>query len=290
MRWGRRIIATLLLLVLPWLGGCSAVRLTYGQGPLLAYWWLDGYVDFTSEQSPRVKAALEDYLAWHRATQLPDYAALLVRLQAIAQQPVSAAQVCSLNDEIQRRIETAYERAVPAMAEIVRGLSPEQINHLEKRYARNNEEAVRDFLQPVPAERQAASLKRTLERAETLYGPLDDVQRTLLAAGLQASPFDPRRWLDERRARQQDILDGLRQLLASRADAATVQAALRAFAAHTTQSPRPDYRAYQRRLMEANCALTARLHNSMRAEQRQHVVDKLKGWEEDARALMRAEP
>lgn len=290
MRWGRRIIATLLVLVLPWLGGCSAVRLTYGQGPLLAYWWLDGYMDFSSEQSPRVKAALEDFMAWHRATQLPDYAALLARLQPIARQPVSASQVCSLNEDIQRRIETAYKRAVPAMAEIVRGLSPEQLNHLEKRYARNLEEATQEFLQPVPAERQAASLKRTLERAESLYGPLDEAQRALLAAGLQASPFDARRWLDERRARQQDILDGLRQLLASRADAAAVQAALRAFAAHNTQSPRPEYRAYQRRLVEANCALTARLHNSLRPEQRQHAADKLKGWEEDARALMRPEP
>lgn len=290
MRWGRRIIATLLVLLLPWLGGCSAVRLTYGQGPLLAYWWLDGYLDFSSEQSPRVKSALEEFMAWHRATQLPDYAALLARLQAIAQQPVTAAQVCSLNEEIQRRIETAYERAVPAMAEVVRGLGPEQIAHLEKRYARNNEEAARDFLQPVLAERQAASLKRTLERAESLYGPLDEAQRALLAAGLQASPFDPQRWLDERRARQQDILDGLRQLLATRADAAAVQAALRAFAAHASQSPRPEYRAYQRRLVEANCALTARLHNSMRPEQRQHLGRELKGWEEDVRALMRTEP
>ncbi|MBI5259629.1 MAG: hypothetical protein HY855_24210 [Burkholderiales bacterium] len=269
------------------LSGCSAVRLSYGQGPLLAYWWLDGYMDFTSEQSPRVKAALEDYFAWHRSTQLPDYLLLLERMQQMAQEKVTPAQACRLVDEVQRRLETAYERAVPQMAELVRGLSPAQIDHLEKRYERNLQEAARDYLQPVAAERQQAALKRTLAQAEMIYGSLDDAQRALLAAGLAASPFDPQRWLAERRARHQDILRSLRQLVADQADAPTVQAALRAFAAQSVQSPRADYRAYRQRLIEANCALGAQLHNTLRPAQREHAVQKLQGWADDARALMR---
>ena len=39
------------------LGGCSSVRLAYGNGPQLAWWWLDGYVDFSTEQTPRVALA-----------------------------------------------------------------------------------------------------------------------------------------------------------------------------------------------------------------------------------------
>lgn len=34
------------------LSGCSMVRLSYDQGPRLAWWWLDGYVDFSREQKP----------------------------------------------------------------------------------------------------------------------------------------------------------------------------------------------------------------------------------------------
>lgn len=283
---GRWIIVTLLLA----LSGCSALRFTYGQAPLLAYWWLDGYVDFSSEQSPRVKAALEDFMAWHRSSQLPDYAVMLQRLQGMARERVTPAQVCSMSDELQRRLETAFDRAVPQMAEIVRDFSPAQIDHLEKRYQRNNDEAARDFLQADPAERQEAALKRTVERAESIYGPLEEDQRSLLAAGLAASPFDAQRWLEERRARQRDIVRTLRQLQAERADVATVQAALRAFSAQMSQSPRVDYRPYRQRLMEANCALTAQLHNSIRPAQRQHVLDKLKGWGEDLRSLAGSRP
>jgi len=286
MRVGTWIITTLLVL----LSGCSAVRFTYGQAPLLAYWWLDGYVDFSSEQTPRVKAALADYMAWHRRTQLPDYLQLLQRLQGMARDPVTPAQVCAMSDDLQRRLDAAYEQAVPQMAEFVRELGPAQILHLEKRYQRDMSEAERDYLQADLAERQEQALKRTVDRAESIYGPLEEDQRALLAAGLAASPFDPQRWLDERRARQRDILRTLRQLQADKADTASAQAALRAFAAQMAQSPRVEYRAYRQRLMEANCQLTAQLHNSTRPAQRQHAVDKLKGWADDARALMAVKP
>lgn len=284
MRVKRWIIATLLVPLLL-LSGCSAVRLTYGQGPLLAYWWMDRYLDFTPEQAPVVRGALADWFAWHRRTQLPEYADWLRELQPIAHDSVTPETVCRISQAAQRRIEAAYDHAVPAMAPIVRALTPAQIEHLELRYARNNKEAERDFLQPDPQDRAEASLKRTVERAEQVYGSLDESQRQLLAAGLAASPFDPQRWITERRARQQDILRTLRRLVATQADTATVQAALRGFAANAARSPRGDYRAYRDQLEQANCALAARLHNALRPAQRQHAVAKLKGWEEDLRAL-----
>jgi hypothetical protein len=282
-RWKLWIIAILL----PLLAGCSALRMTYGQGPFLAYWWLDGYAEFTAEQSPRVKAALDDWFAWHRATQLPDYAAWLAGLRRQAVDNITPQQTCAMLDDVQRRLERGFEQAVPAMAEIVRTMTQAQIDHLERRYARSNEELARDYLQPVPAERFEASVKRSIARIESFYGDLDEAQQRLLREGLKASPFNPQVWLDERRQRQQDIVRSLRRLLAERADAATVQAALRSFSVQATQSPRAEFRAYQRRLNQDNCALTARLHNAMSAAQRQQLASNLKGWEDDLRALMK---
>ncbi|WP_284615707.1 DUF6279 family lipoprotein [Aquabacterium humicola] len=280
-RIGAWIIATALLL----LSGCSALRFTYNQGPVLAYWWLDGYMDFTDEQSPQVKQALADWFAWHRQTQLPDYATWLASVRALAFEKVSAAQMCAVSDGAQRRLDAAYAQAVPAMAVITRTITPAQIDHLEKRYARKNQEVARDFLQPDLAERAEASLKRTVDRAEMIYGTLDDSQRKLLADGLAVSPFDAQRWMVERRARQQEIVRTLRRLIAEKADVPTVEAAVRRFEADAMSSPRPEYRAYVQRLVAANCELAAQLHNSMKPAQRQHAADKLRSWEEDFRAL-----
>jgi hypothetical protein len=271
--------------VLPWLVGCSSVRLTYGQGPTLAYWWLDGHVDFSSEQTPRAKAALDDWFSWHRATQLSDYAGLLATAQRLAVDNVTSAQVCRYTHAVELRLMRAFEPAVAPMAEIVRSLSPAQLRHLELRYAKGNDEWQREHLQADAAERQSVALKRWVERAEIFYGSLDDGQRGLVAAGMVEPLHDPQRWFDERRQRQQDILSTLRQLLADKADQASTEAALRAIALHMVQSPRADYRALRERADTAQCALIAQLHNTTTPAQRQHAVKQFKSWEDDLRAL-----
>ena len=77
----------------------------------------------------------------------------------------------------------------------------------------------------------------------------------------------------------------LRQWQQDKPDTATAQAALRRLAADTARSPRPEYAAYSARLTQANCVLMAQFHSTTTAAQRQHAIDKLKGWEADLRAL-----
>jgi uncharacterized protein DUF6279 len=274
------ICACLLLLT-----GCSAVRLAYNQAPHLMYWWLNSYVDFDTEQGERARDALADWFAWHRATQLSDYAGLLAAAQQQVVRDVTPGEVCQWADELRKRIETGYEHGVPAMADMVRTLKPQQLQRVERRYRKADEDFRDDYLQADRADRLAESNKRARERAELLYGRLNDTQTELLAQGIATSPFDPERWLAERRLRQREIVDTLRALQAERADAVRIETALRLFAAHAASSPRAAYREYQKRLFDHNCQLIARLHNSTTPEQRRHGADKLKGWEDDLRAL-----
>jgi hypothetical protein len=280
-RWKGWII----VILLPLLGACSTLRVTYGQGPLLTYWWLDRQVDFNAEQGPRVRAALNDWFAWHRATQLPEYAQALGEAAGLARGDLSPTQVCSQVEAWQRRAERAFERAVPAAAEQLRSLSAAQIHHLEEHQADKHQEAQKELLQPDPAERREATLKRWVERAEKVYGRLDDAQRAQLGAALAASPFDPARWLAERRARTQALLQALRQWQADRADATTVEAGVRRLAAEIDNSPRPGYAAYARRVQQANCTLIAQLHNGTTTAQRQKAAERLLAWQADFRTL-----
>ena len=267
------------------LAGCSALRLAYNQAPELAYWWLDGYLDIQERQAPMVRAALDEWFAWHRATQLPDYAAQLAQARAQVQADVTPDQVCRWWDTLRQRTATAFDHGVPALAEVVMTLDPKQVQHIERRYQKADEDFKADFLQATRDERLQSSVKRTVSRAETLYGRLDDGQREFVARTLAASPFDAQAWLAERQARQREIVQTLRMLIAERADAARVQAALRVFAAHAAQSPRAGYRDHYQRLSDYNCQFVAQLHNTTSAEQRRRAAERLKGWEDDLRAL-----
>ena len=253
------------------LSGCSALRVAYNTGPQIVWWWLDGYVDFSREQAPQVKAALESWFDWHRATQLPEYATLLVAAQAQVMAPLTPAAACLWNTRA---------------ADVLPGLGEAQLRHIEQRYAKGLDEMREEYLQADPAERQLASVKRTIERAEQLYGRLDDAQRKVITEGVAASPFDPQGWMEERKRRQRDTLSTLRRLIAERADRDKRLAALRALAERGQRSPDPTYRAYQQRLIDFNCAFVSRVHNATTLAQRQKARANLKGWEEDVRALV----
>jgi hypothetical protein len=275
------------------LGGCSAVRIGYNQAPTLAWWWVDGYLDFDAEQAPRVKEALNQWFTWHRATQLPDYANLLATAQLQVLQPATPAQICRWSEELRVRLSTAVAHGVPLAADLLPGLKPEQLAHLERRLLKSNLQFEEDFLQADRDERLQASVKRTIDRAEMLYGRLDERQRQLVAAGLAASPFDAGQWFAERKAVQSDMLQTLARLTAGgpqRADRESNLAGLQALAERVPRAPPGAYRNYQQRLTEYNCALIAQLHNSTTAAQRQVARGKLKGWEDDLRALATQKP
>jgi hypothetical protein len=279
----RRAIIAAMCAVL--VSGCSSLRLGYATAPTLVYWWLDKYVDFNGAQTTQVHDAIAQWFTWHRRGQVPEYATLLARAEVEVEADTTGARVCEWQTELIHRADTAFDRIAPAAADIVLTLTPDQIAHIEKRYAKVNEEFTDDYLQPDPAKRAAATLKRTVERAETLYGRLDKSQRARMAAALARSPFDPELWLAERRARQREALDLLTRLTRERATREQVASALRTYVDHIERSPREAYRLYWERLSEFNCGFAATLHNSMSPAQRNHAAKTLAGWQADLRSI-----
>ncbi len=211
------IIGLLAALLLSWLAGCSAVRLAYGNGAQLSWWWLDGYVDFSAVEEPEVKQDLDEFFAWHRNTQLPGWVPLLVQAETDVTEPATPAQVCRWQARLRDALEPSLEQALALAADLVPGLAEPQFRSIDKRFAKVMTEMREDYLQRDPAERRAASVRRTVERVERLYGSLGTAQKQVIEAGIAASPFDPEAWVAERRRRQRDTLQTLRRLVAEHA-------------------------------------------------------------------------
>jgi hypothetical protein len=285
-RWGVR--AAIIGLVLTLLAGCSAWRLGYNQGPLLARWWLERYIDFDDEQLPLVKEGLAQWFAWHRGSQLPDYARLLARLGEESQQNMTPEQACRWGDELRRRAVLASENLLAPAARVVPVLQGTQLEQMQARFDKRNAEFRKKIVQPKAEDRRRESVKRTVERIEDFYGRLEPAQRQLVAASLEASPFVADAWYAERLAQQREILATLRQLQAERADRDRALAMLRTLHARLTEPPPADPGSYEQRLLRHNCEFAARLHNSTTPAQRQHLRDKLRGWEADTRVLAAA--
>ena len=287
--WKRAIIAAL---VLPFLllAGCSSVRLGYNQGPQLVWWWVDGYVDFDDAQERRVKASLNTWFDWHRSTQLLAYAGFLSSLAPQVMEAATPAQMCRINQQVRERLQPAIDRAVELAAEHAGGLSERQIQHIEARQLKANAEAREEYLQPDLEDRREAAVKRATGRFDSLYGSVNKAQRALIEASVASTPFDAGQWMIERERRQLDLVQLLRELAAARAPRERALAGLKKLADEWDDSPRPEFRARQGRLSEHNCQLAAQVHNAATREQREKARAKLKGWEEDLRALAAQPP
>jgi len=275
------VVCTQLSLV----SGCSALRIGYATAPDLVYWWLDGYIDFNGSQTARAHQAIAQWFAWHRRTQLPDYAAQLELARNEVLADTTPARVCEWQAALIERARTAFDQIVPDASDIMLSVTAQQIQHLDRRYAKFNQEFRDDYLQPDPHKRAQEALKRTVERAEMLYGPLDDTQREGIAQTLASSPFDPEVWLAERRQRQQDALQMLRTIASGGANREQAQTALRVYEQRMEHSPREPYRLYAERLSQFNCAFAAAVHNATTVAQRRAAAERLAGWESDLRAI-----
>ena len=281
------IIAALLLAAV--LCGCSlALRLGYDQGSPLAFRWLDGYVDFNDAQSLRVRDALDEWFAWHRRTQLSDYADLLARAAIEMAANTTPERTCAWSNEIRSRIDAGFDHARPALVDVVMTLAPQQIANVEKKYAERNESFRDEYLQRDPVKRRQAAVEREIERAEKLYGSLDDAQRRLVARRVADSPFDAEMTYAERLRRQQDALSLLRRLSSPGATRADAETGIAAYVLRLDHSPNDDYRRYVRRLVDYNCAFAAAVHNHTSSEQRRIAAKKLQGYELELRAIAAA--
>ena len=282
----RSIIGALATALVLATAGCSLVKLGYGQASGLTYRWLDRYVDFDNEQSLKVRQGLDEALAWHRRTQLPDYVQLLARAEVEIAADTTPERMCAWAGELRGRIEPVLQQLAPTIADVARTLSPAQLANIEKRFAETNEEYRDDHLQRNRERRHKAEVKREVERAEMLYGRLDAAQRDLVAYSVTTSPYDAEVAYAERRERQQDVLSLVRRLREANGSPDDAVAEVRAYLGGIDRSPRESYRRYAERVSAHRCALASQLHNSASAAQRSEAAKKLAGYRADARDLM----
>ena len=274
-----------LLIACVGLAGCSTIKFGYNNFDDIAYWWMDGYIDFTDAQSPRVREDLARLLAWHRANELPRLDVLLGRMEQMVASDFSAEQACAFVAPLRERLRTAVEQAEPAAVTLVLDLAPEQLRHLERRYRRNNDDYRKDWVALGPAPLRDKRLAQLVERAEMVYGRLDEAQRALLRSQLEQSAFDPNKVLAERQRRQQDALALLGRLAGQPVGLAEARAQLRATLDRVELSPSAAWRQYEAGQIRENCRMLAALHAATTAAQRQSAIRRLRAWQRDLREL-----
>ena len=178
------------------LSACSTgVRLGYEYADTLLLYTIDGYVGLTPEQEQLVKERSAALVAWHRSTQLRDYAELLETTRRKLAGPVSAADVLEFNRAVNARLAALGERAAPDLAQLALTLTPEQLTRLERKLASDNSKARRELVQFAGKEALDERVKKYAERADFWFGSVSREQLELVRSALAQRP-EQRRVVD----------------------------------------------------------------------------------------------
>jgi len=262
------------------------VRLAYSNAPRLAFWWIDGYFDFESEQASTVRSGLQRAHEWHRKEELPLLLAQLDKLHARALEPTTPEAVCQLANDLQIRYQTTLQHMVPTVVAVAPGLREAQIKHLERELAKRRADWQRDYQDGTTAERMERRINKAVDRTESFYGKLRPEQVELLRIQMTTSAFDPSIQSRESLRRHQDTLAILAQIRSGSVGADQVASTITSLLQRSYASPDANYQKYQTLLTQQGCSNFAALHNSMQPRQRAQLAETLKSYAADLRSQL----
>ena len=203
-----RLLAVFLLLC--GLSGCSALRLAYDNADTYLRWRAGNYLDLRGEDADELDDRVQDLLAWHRVQVLPKYARLADDAARRFARGLSRQDLVWGYDSTMAQARESLRAAAERVAPLLDRLTPEQIVHLEQRFAEDNRKFARENLRGSEQERRQRRSKRTEERLEDWVGRLSASQLERIGQYSNRAPLlDDLRDRDRRRL-QREVLEMLR--------------------------------------------------------------------------------
>jgi hypothetical protein len=192
------------------LAACSATRLAYDNADTALRFMASSYLDLDPEQTEEMRQRIVQFHEWHRANELPAYAALMRSASERAGRGITAEDVAWGLDNLRARYRRSAARAVEGASPVLATLTPGQIAGLERKFAENNEKYEKDFLAADETKRRRAQAKRVLERIRDFAGDLTDDQEARIKRFALANEKHVALRFEDRRQLQRDLVDAIR--------------------------------------------------------------------------------
>ena len=271
----------LLLAATSMLIGCSATRIAYDNFGLMSRFMLGRYVDLDTLQAEALKPHIASFHQWHRANELPVYAAVLHSAGQRAAKGITAEDVEWSIANVRARLRAFTARAAVEVAPVLVTLDAAQVAEIEHAFAENNERYAKEYLDSDDTKRRRAQLKRAIGRFSEFAGDLSDEQEARIARFLLAHERHVVLRFEDRQHWQRDAIALLRehrepQELGRRLAETFTRPELR----RSEEFVRED-----RRWEQDFAQLVVDLDRSMSARQRASVVKRLQDYADDAAVL-----
>jgi hypothetical protein len=268
---------TLAALLAACLSACSTLRLAYENADSYLQYRANSYLDLDAKAAEELDERIDEFFAWHRKNALLQYASLADEAARRLHKGLSPDDVLWGYDSLVAHARQSLRVAAERMAPLLDRLTPQQIAHMQKRFAEDNRKFAREQLRGNEAERRKRRAKRLEDRLEQWVGDLSALQREKVRRFSERVPlFDELRERDRKRM-QAELVEMIRTREA--------QARLPDWIAHWEQGREPAYRAASQHFRREFGALLVELDGTLTVEQRRRAEAQLRRYADDFRTL-----
>jgi hypothetical protein len=184
------------------LTSCSS-KLAYDNLDWWVYWYLDDYVELNDEQEDKFDDYLNNWLQWHKRSELKRYESQLKTLkQQVLNSELDYDTVYAHINDVRTHWERVRAEISPQLAELAVDLTDQQIVSLFATLEKDNKEEEKErkeFLKQSDKERSEERIERMVDNVEERIGDLSDEQKQIIATYNAQFVSTSDEWLQYRR-------------------------------------------------------------------------------------------
>ena len=275
--WRRAVVV---LLLVGMTSGC-AVKLVYNQLDWLIPWYLSDYLDMNGEQDAFFDKRLQRYLAWHRKSQLPEYAALLRGVADDVNDGLNEQEIQRFQSETERLAGVLMEYLAPDVVAVFADASDEQLAQLYDALDKDGERYRKRYVKQTLQQQQESQVEDVIDTIERWTGSLNKEQEQLVSHwGEQYQPMGDELYQAGLKWRAE-----FKQTLEGREESALYSSRL------TSLLTTPDFGwsdAFQMKMLENKQSLSKlyfALDKTFSKKQRKRIINTLRDYAEDFEQL-----
>ena len=179
-------------------------------------------------------------------------------------------------------------RAAPSLADLALSMKPDQLVHLQEKFASKNAAYRKQNLRGDVDDRQQRRYQKVLEQAEYWFGDFTDEQEAQIRAASDARPLNPELVYADRLQRQAAMIAMLQKIQTERPHRDTAIRLISSYLDIERQRlATPEKKAFFDGLNESNARLVVVIVNNATPVQRAKAIERVRQWRTDFSQMAR---
>ena len=268
------------------LSSCSSIQLAYNQIDFLLKWWIDDYVDLTSEQGQLYDQSIPLLIKKHRQEELPKALQQLRKLRAKLDQPLPIDDGVNIVKEIKSFSRTSINLLQDDAVTLSLNLQPKQFTYLENAFAKSNKKFQNDFLKGSSEDRLEKRVEKIIERTESFSGNLSKSQKTQIKEIAREYLLDMELVYQTRLYKQQLIMKTLKKIAQEQPSPTQAKMMMNQLFNEIELGSTTEQKEFEKKRDLHSGIILAKITELFDEQQRKKTQAKLRSWEQDLQILI----